>query len=313
MIKKETLAFQKILPGEQNRFEDRVSFLYLEYAKVCQIGSGVVALSSDRNNDDPEGLFYHSTIQLPVAGISLLSLGPGTSITNAALTSCARSGCVVQFTGGGGFPENSTIIPYTSTSKYAIAQASIVSNPTNARKVAKLFYKKQFGIEEIDGSITQMRGFEGSLIKKIYASESRKQSLKNWRRNTKSEDQVNIALNIANGLMYGLCSSLVQALSMSPALGIIHRGNPKSFLFDLADLYKPTLIIPEMFDLAHEPIEDIPKLTRLTLRRTIHNNNIMKDLSKFLIETFEPYTPENNEDRLIGVSDEVKAHKNYGR
>lgn len=305
-MKTEISAFTTIPVSHQNRFEDRISFLHFDYAKLVQRSNGVVALQSDE-----EGGAIVSEIQIPVAGISLLSLGPGTSISSAALTSCARSGCIVQITGGGGFPSHSTITPLSSDSRWAIAQASVVSNPTEARKVAKEFYRKQFKVDDFAGSIAQMRGIEGSLIKKIYAKEARMVGLKGWRRDTRNDDSVNTALNIGNSLLYGICASLVGALSMNPALGVIHRGNSKSLLFDLADLYKPSLSIPAAFRMYDEEVDDVPRLIRTEIRREIFKRDLLKDLSTFVIKTFEPYIPDKNEDRLIGLKSEVEGHTNY--
>lgn len=189
-----------------------------------------------------------------------------------------------------------------------------MSSHREAKKVAKKMYGKQFGVDSFEGSITQMRGIEGSLMKKVYQNEARKYKIKSWYRNTKGEDSVNIGLNIANSLLYGLAASCVGALSMSPALGVIHRGNAKAFLFDLADLYKAKVVIPLAFSLHDVAPEDVPKEMRRALRREIHRRGIMKDLFNFVIETFGEYTPENNEDRLIGTGDsgEVLGHVNYG-
>lgn len=305
-MKEETRAFQTIPVVDQNRFEDRISFLYLERSKLVQSESGVVAWASD------ESEAVRSELQLPVAGLALLSLGPGTSITNAALASCARSGCVVQFTNGGAFPELSTIVPLTTSAKWALAQAKVVTDNTLAKEVAKAFYKKQFGLDSFTGSITQMRGVEGSLVRKLYQSEARKHRVGSWHRATEADDNVNVALNISNSILYGVMACLVGALAMNPALGVIHRGNAKAFLFDLADLYKPTVSIPVAFSMAHERQEDVPRLVRAKLREAFVARKLMRDVILFLTETFTPYLPEQEGDRLIGTSHEVEAHRNYG-
>lgn len=305
-MRAEIAPFTTISVGHQNKFEDRISFLHFDYAKIVQRTNGVVALQSDEEHGP-----IISEVQLPVAGVALLSLGPGTSITNAALTSCARSGCVVQVTGGGGFPSHSTITPLSSDSRWAIAQAMIFANQTEARKVAKEMYRKQFNVEDFAGSIAQMRGIEGSLMRKVYAREARLAGVTNWRRETKAEDQANIALNIGNSLLYGICASLCGALSLNPALGIIHRGNPKSLLFDLADLYKPSIMVPLAFSMFEEDVEDVPQLVRRELRRKISQMRLMQDLSTFTLKLLEPYLPDRNEDRLIGLQDEVESHTNY--
>lgn len=304
----ESLAFRAIATDHQNRFSDRISFLYLEYARVVQNSHGIVALQSDE-----EGGSIISEIQIPVGALALLSLGPGTSITNAAITSCARSGCVVQMSGGGGLPSHSTISSLTTSSKWAIAQATASVNTTEAKKVAKKFYAKQFGVDGFEGSITQMRGIEGSLVRKIYASEAKKQKIAGWKRDTRSEDNVNISLNIANGLLYGLCSSLVGALSMSPSLGIIHRGNNRAFLFDLADLYKPSVTIPIAFSMSKEKPEDVARLTRKSLRKEISSKHMLKDMAQFVTDVFSDYLPTGDGDRLIGNFGDVDGHVNYSK
>lgn len=301
----ETIAFKKIPTDHQNRFKDRISFLHFDKTKIIQSESGVVAVSEETTETGIK------TIDIPVAGLAVLSLGYGTSITNAAMTSCVRSGCVVQFTGGNGIPLHTSATPLTNSSKWALAQAQVVSNHTEAKKVAKKFYTKQFGIDSFEGSITQMRGIEGSLVKKSYKLNANKYAVKNFKRDTKSEDNVNKSLNIMNGILYGVSASAVSALSMNPALGIIHRGNISSFLFDLADLYKINTSIPLSFQLAHEDPDNIMKLSRYKIRETIHDEKILANLFNFITRTFSNYTPDKEGERLIGISEEVVGQVNY--
>lgn len=39
---------------------------------------------------------------------------------------------------------------------------------------------------------------------------------------------------------------------------------------------------------------------------------MLKYMAQFITNTFHPYLPTSEEDRLIGNSVEVEAHKNYG-
>ena len=118
----EAIAFSTIPPTQQVRLEDRVSFLYLERCVVRQDKTGLVAFRAQDEGQD------NWRIQIPVGGISLLLLGPGVSISSAAMTSCARAGATVMFVGGGGVPCYATATPLTSTARWAIAQARLVSN-----------------------------------------------------------------------------------------------------------------------------------------------------------------------------------------
>ena len=108
----EALAFATIPVNHQIRLEDRISYLYLEYATIRQDRTGVVAYSSE------EGENIAHTIQIPVAEIAVIVLGPGTSISHAAMTSCARAGATVIFGGGGGLTSYTVATPLTTSSKW---------------------------------------------------------------------------------------------------------------------------------------------------------------------------------------------------
>ena len=188
----------------------------------------------------------------------------------------------------------------------------MVASSAESRKVAKKFYAKQFGADTFAGSITQMRGIEGRLMRKTYADQAKRSGVNGFKRDTKGTDAVNIALNVCNSFMYGLCASVTQSLAMSPALGIIHRGNARSFLFDLADWYKPLVVLPVAFGMADVPPDEVAREAIHRMRVEVINRRLMDDLFNTLTEIFEPYTPERDDDRLIGSRDEVDGHINYG-
>jgi len=85
-------------------------------------------------------------------------------------------------------------------------------------------------------SWNQLRGIEGRAMRSIYQGMASNLSL-DWkgRWDTPGLSQ---ALTEANKLMYGMCEIAIRVAGWSPALGILHRGNPRSFVFDLVDLVK---------------------------------------------------------------------------
>ncbi|WP_246858132.1 MULTISPECIES: CRISPR-associated endonuclease Cas1 [unclassified Corynebacterium] len=255
----EALAFSQIPTKDQIRVEDRISFLYLEYCLIRQDRTGVVAIGRDY-----EDITSHTTdippaarIQLPVAGLGVLLLGPGTSISNPAATSCARSGVSIMFTSGGGINCYSLGTPLTSSAKWAIAQAKLIANEARARDAARILYRKQLGIAEMNvDSIAAMRGIEGRTIRSLYKRLASQHKIKRFKRDTNSNDPVNQGLNLANSILYGCAATACGALGINPALGIIHRGDINSLLFDLADIYKPNISIPLAFSCAqHEDFD----------------------------------------------------------
>lgn len=312
----EALAFSQIPVSDQVRVEDRVSYLYLEYCLIRQDRTGVVAIGrrrteQDEPKKDPEKVPPAARIQLPVAGIGVLLLGPGTSISNPAATSCARSGVTVIFTSGGGIGCYSLATPLTSSARWAIAQARLVSNEARARDAARILYRKQLGIEDLDvTSIAAMRGIEGRTIRNLYKKLAQKHNVLNFKRDTNSEDPINQGLNLANSILYGCAATACGALGVNPALGIIHRGNVRSLLFDLADLYKPVLSIPVAFESAHH--EDFLEQVRRKVRSHIHRQKVLKEMVQILIEILSPHLPSRDDDRLVGGNNrEVAGHRQY--
>lgn len=302
----EAIAFSTIPASSQVRLEDRVSYAYLEYARVMQDRTGVVALFEEKSE------FKRLKVQIPASSIAVVILGPGTSITQAAMTSCTRAGATVMFAGGGGVPAYSHATPLTSSARWAIAQARLISNPRYQRDAALKLYRRQFGDEEMDvNSIRSMRGIEGQRMKILYRMLSKKHGVKSFRRETGANDGVNVALNIANSMLYGCAASACAAISVNPALGIIHRGDARSLLYDLGDLYKPTVTLPVSFSCADE--EDVPAAVRKKMRKRIHGDRILQGMLSALMEVLEPHLPNRNDDRLIGdtLDSEVTGHTQY--
>lgn len=311
----EALAFSQIPPHEQIRLEDRLSFLYLEYCLVRQDRTGVVAISRGEETAPGElaAVPEKTRIQLPVGGLAVLMLGPGTSISQPAATSCARAGVVILFTGAGMTNSYCLATPLTSTSKWAIAQARLVSNEARQRDAAVKLYKHQLGLDDLGvTSIKAMRGVEGKIIRNLYKQQAAKHKIRGFKRDTNAPDAVNMGLNLANSILYGCAAAACSAIGVNPALGVIHRGNSRSLLFDLADLYKPTVSIPIAFQHAFEP--DFSQRIRQDIRGEIKNRKILANMLAVLMEILEPHLPMRDDDRLIGGKNrEVAGHVQYGK
>lgn len=306
----DAITFAQIPADHQIRLEDRVSFLYLERCAIRQDRTGVVALSSEEGEDSA----FRRHIQLPVSGLAVLQLGPGTSISAAAMTSCTRAGSTVLFTGGGGVPAYTRAVPLTHSARWAIAQAKLVASERNQRKAAVTLYRRQLGLEidPEETSISVMRGIEGRVMKLKYKEQAKKHGITGFRRDTKAEDSVNTGLNLGNSLLYGCAAAACAAIGVNPALGVIHRGDARSLLFDLADLYKPSVTIPVAFESSTQG--DPAKYVRRELRSRIHRENMLQEMLAVLMEILEPHLPQRDDDRLIaGRGEEAAGHTQYGK
>jgi CRISPR-associated protein Cas1 len=84
-----------------------------------------------------------------------------------------------------------------------------------------------------------------------------------------------MALSAAHACLYGVAHSVIVALGCSPGLGFIHTGHERSFVYDIADLYKAGIAIPFAIAAAGD-LSDIGSLTRRAVRDAIANGNILK-------------------------------------
>lgn len=249
------------------RASDRVSFLYLDRCAISQDDNGTIATTTA-----PDGSTV--TTRIPTAIIAALILGPGTSITQAALAAAARNGCAITFTGSTGTRHYATFLPPNSSTRLLTQQARISSNPELRIEAAITLYKKRFpepltALAGTNPTLEQLRGLEGAHIKAIYAREAKHAKLRNWRRhnghNTPDTqlDPVNETLNHLNTALYGITHAIVHLLGLSPGLGIIHEGNRQAFTLDIADIYKPSTSIPLAFAVrnhANPPAEALRRL-----------------------------------------------------
>lgn len=299
------IAFSTLPAGHQVRLEDRVSFAYLDRSVVYQNRTGVWAMSGE---GDDAGT---TRIQIPVGGIAVLALGPGTSITHPAITSLVRSGATVMFAGNGGTNAYAAATPLTSSARWALAQARLVSDEPAVTAAAIALYKRQLGLDMLPGgSVNSMRGIEGRTIRDLYKKLARKHRISGFKRVTTAEDPVNAGLNLGNAILYGCAAAACTAIGVSPALGVIHRGNSRSMIFDLADLYKPSVTIPLAFEAASE--DDPMAALRKGVRVAIHKRNVLSGMLDALMSILAPHLPERDDDRLIADQGEVTGHTNYG-
>ena len=148
--------------------------------------------------------------------------------------------------------------------------------------VARKMYQMRFPNEDVSGlSMQQLRGREGARIRSVYRNLSKATGVK-WDKRTydaddfESSDPVNKALSAANACLYGVVHSVIVALGCSPGLGFIHTGHERSFVYDIADLYKAQITIPIAFQVASEETDDIGRVTRHRVRDAFFNGRILE-------------------------------------
>lgn len=144
-------------------------------------------------------------------------------------------------------------------------------------------YQMRFPEEDVsDLTMQQLRGREGARIRSIYRAQSKLHNVEWTKREYDPDDfesstLVNQALSAANVALYGVVYSVIVALGISPGLGFVHTGHDKSFVYDIADLYKAETSIPIAFEVTKEFKEgdDIGRNARLKVRDAMIDGKIM--------------------------------------
>ncbi|WP_311481444.1 type I-E CRISPR-associated endonuclease Cas1e [uncultured Anaerococcus sp.] len=294
--------------SELPRISDRVSFIYVEHAKINRIDSAITV--SD----------YRGVVNIPVSLIGVLLLGPGTDISHRAMEILGDVGTSVIWVGERGVRHYAHGRSLAHSTRFLEKQAKLVSNKRMRLAVARKMYAMRFEGEDVSNlTMQQLRGREGSRIRKVYRDYSKKFNIKWEGRDYKVDDfedgdPVNQALSTLNVSLYGVCHSVIVALGMSPGLGFVHTGHDKSFVYDIADLYKAEITIPLAFELAskHKEGDDIGKLARLSLRDKMVDGKLMRKIVEDLQYLMDVPVDERLEIDSIELWDDKDTNAKYG-
>ncbi|MFE3027995.1 hypothetical protein ACFXG3_28050 [Nocardia tengchongensis] len=107
---------------------------------------------------------------------------------------------------------------------------------------------------------------------------------------------MNQALSAATTCLYGIAHAVVVGVRCSPGLGFVRTGHERSFVFDLADLYKAEFAIPIAFDVAVEGPDDIGATTSRAVRDVVHAGGLLSRCCKDIYTLLLPDAPDAAEE-----------------
>ncbi|MBJ9985833.1 type I-F CRISPR-associated endonuclease Cas1 [Acinetobacter sp. S40] len=262
----------------------RANLYYLEHCRVMQKDGRVLYLAEAKN----ENQYWN----IPIANTTVILLGTGTSITQAAMRMLCNAGVLVGFCGGGGTPlfAGSEVEWLTPQSEYRPTEymqgwMSFWFDEAKRLQVAKAFQHarieyirriwakdkdiKDEGFYLDDADISQaLNGFEkkiphqtkvGDLLlaeamttKQLYKIAATRCKL-SFERNPEQGDLANDFLNHGNYLAYGLSATTLWVLGISHSFAVMHGKTRRGALvFDVADLIKDAVVLPWAFICAKE-------------------------------------------------------------
>ena len=266
--------------GELARITDRMSFLYLERCIVHR-DSNAITVRDERG-----------VVHVPAAVIATVMLGPGTTISHQAMMLLADSGVGVVWVGEQGVRYYAHGRPLSRSSRLLEAQVERVSNQSKRLALAREMYAMRFPGEDVSGfAMQQLRGREGARVRRLYREHAADAGIEWTSRKYRPDDfeasdAVNQALSAATACLYGVTHAVIVALGCSPGLGVIHTGHDRSFVYDIADLYRMEVAVPVAFRVAAGESVDIPGDVRRAMRDAIYETRLIercvRDLHRLL-------------------------------
>ncbi|NOU50447.1 type I-F CRISPR-associated endonuclease Cas1 [Pseudoalteromonas sp. JBTF-M23] len=232
----------------------RANMYYLEHCRVMQKDGRVLYLTEAKH----ENQYFN----IPIANTTVLMLGNGTSITQAAMRMLAQAGVLVGFCGGGGTPLHMAcdVEWFTPQSEYRPTEylhgwLQLWFDDTKRLDAAKKFqnariqylekvWKKDrelktegfdFNHDAIQNALNTFRKrteeaskqselllTEAQLTKVLYKYAANNTDIADFTRQHQSTDKANDFLNHGNYLAYGLAASCLWVLGIPHGFAVMH-------------------------------------------------------------------------------------------
>lgn len=272
---------------------ERISLVFLEYGLLDVLDGAFVLV-------DKNGVRTH----IPVGGVASLMLEPGIRVSHAAVVLAARVGCLLVFVGEAGVRLYSCGQPGGARGEKILYQAKLALDPDARRRVVRKMFEYRFEEALPDSlSIEQMRGIEGIRMKELYKLMAARYRV-DWKgrrydvENHEAGDIPNRCISSATSCLYGVCEAGILAAGYAPAIGFVHSGNARSFVYDIADLFK-TQILQVAFSVAAKKPVDPDRDTRIACRDMFREERILKKVIPVIDEVLSagglevPDTPDD--------------------
>ena len=251
--------------------KEKTSILFLEKGRLDVLDGAFVLV-------DKNGVRTH----IPVGGVACLMLEPGIRVSHAAVALAARAGCLLVWVGEGGVRLYAAGQPGGARSDRLLFQFRLASDEDARLRVVRKMYAIRFHEEApAKRSVDQLRGIEGARVRKLYELLARRSGVE-WKRRDydpekwESGDLPNRCLSAAMACLYGLTEAAVLAAGYSPAVGFIHTGKPRSFVYDIADLFKFETVVPAAFQVAARKTAEPERAVRLKCRDAFRQTRFLK-------------------------------------
>ncbi len=272
---------------------DRAGLLYLARGALTARDGTLSFQQREKSETDalPPGEYG-----IPLQGVSMVLLGPGSTVSHDALRLLAHARTALAAVGEDGvrFYTAPPLIP--DRSGLARRQAEHWADGKRRIAIARRMYAWRLGEVLPHRSLDVLRGIEGARMKESYRLLARQIGVE-WhgrrydRANPGAANLPNQALNHASSAVEGAAAIAVAATATIPQLGFVHEDPGQSFVLDIADLYRDSITVPCAFRaakrVAERPAENIERVTRRLTGRELASGLIIPAMISRIKALFE--------------------------
>lgn len=211
----------------------RMPYVFLDKG-VLRVDGHCLVLS--KNEDE---------VEIPAGRFASLMLEPGVSVTHEAVKLASENDVQMVWVGDGGTRLYSAS-NMSGNPQRLVQQVKVISDLrlriSAARRLYLLMFCEQFPPSH---SIEKLRGSEGARVRAEYIKLAKENGI-HWD-GRKSDDGINQAISFGTSCLYSLSEIAIITLGFSPLLGVVHSGDQKSFVYDVADTVKFQVLMPIIF------------------------------------------------------------------
>ena len=267
-------------------YKDRHGLLWLSRgALLVRDGTLHFARGNKKTAEDP---MEEGDYDIPFQMVSMILLGPGSTVSHDALRLCARHKTAIVAVGEDGVRAYTAPPLISDHSGLARRQARVWADAEGVRlDIARRMYAWRLGEILPQKDIAALRGIEGDRVKKMYKLQAQRFGIQwNGRRydraNPTAADLPNQALNHAASAIEAAAAIAVSATATIPQLGFIHEDAGQSFVLDIADLFRDEITVPVAFSAAAKaqkaPYENIERLTRRKAGKILQQKQVISKM-----------------------------------
>jgi CRISPR-associated protein Cas1 len=263
------------------------------------------------------GMIDRGKYVIPHQSMSMLLLGPGSTVSHDALRLLTRHGTGLVAIGEDGVRQYTGVPFLPDTSSLARRQAQLWADARHGRMlVARRMYARRLGIIMPHRDIATLRGIEGARARAMYAKLAEKHGVE-WkgrvydRQDPQAADDINQAINHAASAVEGAAAIAVTATSTIPQLGFIHEDSGQSFVLDVADLYRDSVTLPCAFrSIAAQrerPGQPFERIVRKLVGTTLRKQAVIPAMIDVIKDLFAEETSREKRDRREPLPAESSA------